>query len=196
MTKQERQRRMHELDEGIRVCVRCPLHKSRTHAVPGEGPVPAEVFFIGEAPGGKEDQLGRPFVGPSGMLLNRLLETAGLSRQEVYITSCVKCRPPNNRTPHTDELNICQATWLNQQIDLVNPQVIVLLGRVALQQVLKDQRSLRQIHGEVVPRDGRRYFLTYHPAVAFRVPETRDSMEEDMILLKQLLATQPHVART
>ncbi len=191
MTKQERQRQMHELDEGIRVCVRCPLHKSRAHAVPGEGPVGAGVFFIGEAPGGKEDQLGRPFVGPSGMLLNRLLETAGLSRPEVYITSCVKCRPPSNRTPHTDELTICQATWLNRQIDLVDPQVIVLLGRVALQQVLKDQRSLRQIHGEVVARDGRQYFLTYHPAVAFRVPETRDSMEEDMTLLKQLLAQSP-----
>jgi len=194
MTKQERQKRMHELDEGIRVCVRCPLHKSRAHAVPGEGPVPAKVFFIGEAPGGKEDQLGRPFVGPSGMLLNRLLETAGLSRQEVYITSCVKCRPPNNRTPHTDELNICQATWLNPQIDLVDPSIIVLLGRVALQQVLKDQRSLRQIHGQIVSRDGRQYFLTYHPAVAFRVPETRDSMEEDMMRLKQLLAAAQPVA--
>jgi DNA polymerase len=129
------------------------------------------------------------------MLLNRLLETAGLTRQEVYITSCVKCRPPNNRTPHTNELNVCQATWLNRQIDLVDPQIIVLLGRVALQQVLNDRRSLRQIHGEVVPRDGRRYFLTYHPAVAFRVAETRDSMEEDRTLLKRLLATQQHVAR-
>ena len=117
MTKQQRQRRMDELDEGIRVCVRCPLHESRTRAVPGEGPVPAEVFFIGEAPGGQEDRVGRPFVGPSGTLLNRLLETAGLDRQEVYITSCVKCQPPNNRTPHTGELNTCQATWLSRQID-------------------------------------------------------------------------------
>jgi uracil-DNA glycosylase family 4 len=191
MTKQERQKRMHELDEEIRVCVRCPLHQSRTHAVPGEGPVGAEVFFIGEAPGDKEDRLGQPFVGPSGMLLNRLLETAGLSRQEVYITSCVKCRPPNNRTPHAGELNTCQAAWLNRQIDLVNPQIIVLLGRVALQQVLKDRRSLRQIHGEVVAQNGRRYFLTYHPAVAFRVPETKESMEEDMAALKQLLAGAP-----
>ncbi len=186
MTKQERQGRMHDLDEGIRICMRCPLHQSRTHAVPGEGPVPARIFFIGEAPGAKEDQLGRPFVGPSGMLLNRLLETAGLSRADVYITSCVKCRPPNNRTPHTNELNICQATWLNEQIDLANPKIIVLLGRVAQQQVLQDQRNLRQIHGEVIPRDGRQYLLTYHPAVAFHVPETRDSMEEDMAVLKEL----------
>ena len=189
MTKHERQQRMHDLDEGIRICMRCPLHQSRTHAVPGEGPAPARIFFIGEAPGAKEDQLGRPFVGPSGMLLNRLLETAGLSRQEVYITSCVKCRPPNNRTPHTNELNTCQEAWLNEQIDLVNPKIIVLLGRIAQQQVLQDQRSLRQIHGEIIPRGGRRYLLTYHPAVAFRVPETRDSMEEDMTVLRQLLAT-------
>ena len=188
MTKQERQARMSKLDAGIRVCVKCPLHQSRTHAVPGEGPVPAEVFFIGEAPGAKEDQLGRPFVGPSGRLLNERLEIAGLSRREVYITSCVKCRPPNNRTPHTNERNICQATWLNQQIDLVDPHIIVLLGKVAAQQVLQDHRSLRQVHGEVVQRNGRLYFLTYHPAVAFRVPETKDSMEQDMAVLRRLLA--------
>jgi uracil-DNA glycosylase family 4 len=186
MTRQERQRRMRDLDKGIRICVRCPLHQSRTHAVPGEGPVPARVFFIGEAPGGKEDQLGRPFVGPSGMLLSRLLQTAGLSREEVYITSCVKCRPPNNRTPHTDELNTCQEAWLNEQIELVNPKIIVLLGKTAMQQVLQDERSLRQIHGAVIPRDGHRYLLTYHPAVAFRVPETRESMEQDMAVLRGL----------
>jgi len=191
MNKQERQRLMSEMDEGIRICVKCPLHQSRTHAVPGEGPVPTKVFFIGEAPGAVEDRLGRPFVGPSGMLLNRLLETAGLNRQKVYITSCVKCRPPNNRTPHAKELNTCQEAWLNRQIELASPGIIVLLGRVALQQVLHDRRSLRQIHGEVVHHDGREYFLTYHPAVGFRVPETRDSMEEDMAALRGLLAGSP-----
>jgi len=160
--------------------------------VPGEGPVPAQIFFIGEAPGAKEDQLGRPFVGPSGMLLNRLLETAGLSRQQVYITSCVKCRPPNNRTPHTSELDICQATWLNEQIDLVNPKIVVLLGKIAMQQNLQDPRSLRQIHGDVLSRDGRQYLLTYHPAVAFRVPETRESMEEDMAVLAELAGQPGH----
>jgi len=183
---------MSQLAAGIRVCVKCPLHKSRTHAVPGEGPIPADIFILGEAPGGKEDRLGRPFVGPSGMILVRLLETAGLSREDVYITSCVKCRPPNNRTPHTNELDTCQAAWLNEQIDLVDPKIIVLLGKVAMRQLLKDERSLRQIHGEVIQRDSRRYLLTYHPAVAFRVPETRESMEEDMARLKLLLAGSPH----
>jgi DNA polymerase len=177
---------MHRLDEGIRRCVKCPLHASRTHAVPGEGPVPADIFIIGEAPGGKEDKLGRPFVGPSGMILERSLETAGLRREDVYITSCVKCRPPDNRTPHRNELDICQATWLNRQIELVDPKVVVLLGKVAMEQVLKEERSLRKAHGETIQRDGRQYLLTYHPAVAFRVPETKDSMKEDMGRLRLL----------
>ena len=123
MTGQERQKQMQDLDDGIRVCVKCPLHETRTHAVPGEGPVGAAVFFLGEAPGGREDKLGRPFVGPSGRLLESLLETAGLARAEVYITSCVKCRPPNNRTPHTGELDTCQQAWLNRQIELVDPKI-------------------------------------------------------------------------
>jgi uracil-DNA glycosylase len=183
----ERQRRMHRLDEGIRVCVKCPLHKSRMHAVPGEGPVPADVFLIGEAPGAKEDRQGRPFVGPSGMLLVRLLEVAGLNRQDAYITSCVKCRPPNNRTPRANELSTCQANWLNPQLELVNPRIVVLLGKVAINQVLREAAGLRESHGQVVERDGRQYMMTYHPAAAFRVPETRTSMDEDMARLKQLL---------
>jgi DNA polymerase len=188
MNADERQNRMHQLDEGIRVCVKCPLHTSRTHAVPGEGPVPADVFFLGEGPGAKEDLQGRPFVGPSGMLLAKLLQVAGLDRKEVYITSCVKCRPPNNRTPHTIELDTCQANWLNLQLELVNPRIVVLLGRVAIDQILHEEGSLARLHGHIVQRDGRRYLPTYHPAAAFRVPTTRINMEEDMIILKHLLA--------
>lgn len=184
----ERQQRMHELDEGIRVCVKCPLHASRTHAVPGEGLVPAEIFIIGEGPGAKEDRLGRPFVGPSGMLLVKLLEVAGLSREQVYITSCVKCRPPNNRTPRAVELDTCQANWLDRQLELVHPKIVVLLGRVAITQVLHEEGGLARLHGKVVERDGRLYLLTYHPAAAFRVPQTRVSMEEDMLRLKQIRA--------
>jgi DNA polymerase len=122
------------------------------------------------------------------MLLVRLLEVAGISRQEVYITSCVKCRPPNNRTPRTIELDTCQANWLDPQLDLVNPKIVVLLGKVAISQVLNEEGSLARLHGRVVERDGRQYLLTYHPAAAFRVPQTRTSMEEDMVRLKQMLA--------
>ena len=136
MDSAERQSLMHRLDEEIRVCVKCPLHASRTHAVPGEGPVPSEVFILGEGPGAREDHQGRPFVGPSGILLVQLLKTAGLTREDVYITSCVKCRPPNNRTPRTIELDTCQENWLNRQLDLVNPRIVVLLGKVAIGQIL------------------------------------------------------------
>jgi len=178
---------MHELDEGIRVCVKCPLHKSRTIAVPGEGPIPTDVFILGEAPGGKEDRLGRPFVGPSGVILAELLEAAGLTRNDVYITSCVKCRPPGNRTPHARELNTCQENWLDRQIPLADPKIIVLLGKVAISQLLGEEGSLRDLHGQIVERDGRLYLMTYHPAAAFRVPETKDSMKQDMLALRRLL---------
>jgi len=187
MNIEERKKRMHQLDEGIRVCVKCPLHKSRTIAVPGEGPVPADVFLVGEAPGAKEDHQGRPFVGPSGMLLERLLETAGLTRKDVYITSCVKCRPPGNRTPRTLELDTCQENWLNRQIDLVDPKIVVLLGKVAIYQLLREEGSLRDLHGQTVERDRRLYLTTYHPAAAFRVPETRETMKQDMAILRELL---------
>jgi DNA polymerase len=149
--------------------------------------VPADVFVIGEAPGAKEDRQGRPFVGPSGILLVQLLQVAGQNRQNVYITSCVKCRPPNNRTPHINELDTCQANWLNRQLELVNPKIVLLLGKVAIGQVLGEEGSLRQLHGQVIERDGRRHLMTYHPAAAFRVPQTRVSMEEDMAGLRQLL---------
>lgn len=178
---------MYELDEAIRVCVKCPLHESRTHAVPGEGPAPCDVFMLGEWPGAQEDKKGRPFVGPSGLILGQLLDAAGLAREEVYITSCVKCRPPQNRTPHTNELDTCQENWLNRQIDLVDPKILVLLGKVAISRLLQEEGSLRELHGQTVERDGRLCLMTYHPAAAFRVPETKDSMRQDMAILRQLL---------
>jgi uracil-DNA glycosylase family 4 len=196
MNKQERQKRMHQLDEQIRVCVKCPLHKGRTIAVPGEGPVPADVFIVGEAPGAKEDRQGRPFVGPSGMILEQLLEVAGLTRTDVYVTSCVKCRPPQNRTPRTLELDTCQENWLNRQIDLVDPKVLVLLGKVAISQLLQEEGSLRDLHGQTVERDGRLYLMTYHPAAAFRVPETKEIMKQDMATLKQLVGRHSPSDRT
>ena len=114
------------------------------------------------------------------MLLERLLEVAGLTRNDVYITSCVKCRPPGNRTPRTLELDTCQENWLDQQIPLVDPKLIVLLGKVAISQLLGEEGSLRDLHGQTVERDGRLYLMTYHPAAAFRVPETKEIMKQDM----------------
>jgi uracil-DNA glycosylase family 4 len=186
MDDRERQRRMHRLDEGIRKCVKCPLHGSRANAVPGEGPVPADLLIIGEAPGGTEDRKGRPFVGPSGMILNRLLAVAGLTREDAYITSCVKCRPPGNRTPHASELDTCQATWLDRQIDLMNPKLVVLLGKVAIRQLLREEGRLVTLHGQTVKRNGRLFLMTYHPAAALRTPQIEASMRQDMARLRQL----------
>jgi uracil-DNA glycosylase family 4 len=191
MDDKERQKEMGRLDEGIGRCVKCPLHEGRTHAVPGEGPIPADILLIGEAPGVREDRQGRPFVGPSGMVLMRLLASAGLKREDVYITSCVKCRPPNNRTPHANELDTCQANWLNGQIELVNPRLIVLLGKVAIRQLLQEEGSLVKLHGRTIRRDGRLYLLTYHPAAAFRVPQTEVSMRQDMLRLRELPNVEP-----
>lgn len=128
-----------ELDRlaaGIRRCVKCRLCRERTHAVPGEGPAGAAVFFLGEAPGRNEDAAGRPFVGLAGRTLNRLLALAGLNRPDVFITSCVKCRPPHNRLPRADELTICKQAWLLEQVRLVNPRIVVLLGATAIRQLL------------------------------------------------------------
>jgi DNA polymerase len=131
----QRMQALAELDGGIRRCVKCPLHQSRTHAVPGEGPPQAASMLVGEAPGEVEDRRGRPFVGPSGRFLTRLLEQNGLSRDDVFMTNSVKCRPPNNRFPHVKELETCKRHWLLRQIELIDPKLIVLLGRAPLRQL-------------------------------------------------------------
>jgi DNA polymerase len=135
------------LANDIRRCVRCPLHKSRRQAVPGEGPAHAPILFIGEAPGKFEDQLGHPFCGHAGQFLDRLLPSCGLKRSEVFITNCVKCRPPNNRLPRSNELRTCYQCWLRRQIEIIDPKIVVLLGKVPVRQLLHMNRSLKELHG-------------------------------------------------
>jgi uracil-DNA glycosylase family 4 len=168
-----------ELHEGIRVCVECPLYQSRTQAVPGEGNPQAAIMLVGEAPGEVEDRQGRPFVGPSGRFLIKLLEQNGLSREDVFITNSVKCRPPNNRFPHVNELEVCKREWLLRQIELVDPKAIVLLGRAPLRQLLGEQATVTQLHGQFIRRDGRLYLIQYHPAAALRSPQVRAAMQQD-----------------
>ena len=174
-----------KLAEGIRICVKCPLYQSRTHAVPGEGAPHAAIMLVGEAPGQVEDSQGRPFVGPSGRFLIKLLEQNGLSREDVFITNSVKCRPPNNRFPHVKELEICKRSWLLRQIELVDPKVIVLLGRAPLRQLLGDQVTITQLHGQFLRKDGRLYLIQYHPAAALRSPEIRATMQQDFRKIKE-----------
>jgi uracil-DNA glycosylase family 4 len=184
--KQEKLIRLHK---GIRRCRRCPLYRNRTHAVPGEGPASARIIFIGEAPGREEDLQGLPFVGRSGKFLNSLLESIGLSRQQVYITSSVKCQPLENRTPHIDELMICKLNWLDIQISLINPQIVVLLGKTSLKQILGQIGNLSFFHGQLFHRNGRSYFATFHPAAAMRFPDIRGKTKQDFKKLKGLLAS-------
>src|SRR5205085_1429776 len=130
MAKTRRAQRLEELAAQIRVCVKCPLHESRTIAVPGDGQPTAKLMIIGEAPGKEEDLSGHPFVGASGKFLNSVLEGTGIERADFFVTNTVKCRPPKNRTPKTLEVNTCTSNYLFEQIELINPRLIMLLGGV------------------------------------------------------------------
>jgi uracil-DNA glycosylase family 4 len=187
MEELRKQKELEQLHKGICRCRRCPLHRNRTHAVPGEGPVRAAVCFVGEAPGKDEDRQGRPFVGRSGKFLDRLFDRISLARNHIYITSSVKCRPPHNRTPLAKELEICKNSWLNRQISLIDPRIVVLLGRVPLFQVLGSKQNLNELHGLTISHNGRIYFITYHPAAAMRFPQLRRKITHDFQRLKKLL---------
>jgi DNA polymerase len=180
------QEEMNRLHEGIRRCRRCILHRSRKLAVPGEGPVWAKIVLVGEAPGREEGLRARPFVGRSGRFLDGLLEEAGLSRRHIYITSAVKCRPPRNRIPRTDELGICKANWLDRQIRLIRPKIIVLLGKTSVIQLLGLKGNLSRLHGQVFGQKGICCLVTFHPAAAMRFPQIRRKMKHDFKKLKTL----------
>ena len=178
------------LDRGIRQCTQCSLHKSRTHAVPGEGNPRAQIMLIGEAPGETEDEQGRPFVGRAGRFLDTLLQHAGLQREKVFITNSVKCRPPDNRFPHVEELATCKELWLDRQLALIAPQSIVLLGQAPLKQMLGETGALKRLHGQVRQHHGRLYCIQYHPAAGLRSPVIRSSMTQDFTALKKLAPQQ------
>ncbi len=176
-----------ELADGIRACTLCPLHLHRKLAVPGEGPADAEVMFIGEAPGYHEDQQGRPFVGPAGRFLNELLARAGLRREQVFITNVVKCRPPNNRDPAPNEIRTCTSTWLQKQIEAINPRVIITLGRYSMALFLPNQ-SITRVHGQPQRVDGRVIVPMFHPAAALHQERFREPLIKDFEKLPQILA--------
>jgi len=176
---------LEELYRRIRTCLDCPLSESRTHAVPGEGPADAEVMFIGEGPGYHEDRLGRPFVGPAGKFLEELLESVGLRREQVYITNVVKCRPPNNRDPLPSEIAACRK-YLEAQLQVIRPRVIVTLGRHSLAWFFPKD-SIGKVHGQVRRKDGTYFLHLYHPAAALHQPAMRETIEQDFQKLAQVL---------
>src|SRR5215470_16532409 len=170
----------------IRVCTKCPLSQSRTLAVPGDGKASAKVMLIGEAPGREEDETGRPFVGAAGRFLDHVLEGTGINRDDLFITNIVKCRPPNNRTPRVGEVETCASNYLFEQIELINPVLIALLGGVAARKML-GVKSVNEARGRVIERDGRQYLVGYHPAVRFYREDLGEKVKEDFELLKRVL---------
>jgi uracil-DNA glycosylase len=184
MAKSKRARRLEELAAQIRVCVKCPLHASRTIAVPGDGRPTAKLMIIGEAPGKEEDLSGHPFVGASGRFLNSVLEGTGIERDDFFVTNTVKCRPPKNRTPKKLEVDTCTSNYLFEQIELINPKLVMLLGGVAAKKIL-GVKSVNEARGQVIEREGRRYIVGYHPAVRFYREDMAEKVREDFALLKR-----------
>jgi DNA polymerase len=183
---QKKEALLDEIAAEIRVCTRCELHRTRTNSVPGEGPADARIMFIGEAPGWNEDQQGRPFVGAAGKFLEELLGAAGLKRSDVFITNVVKSRPPGNRDPLPDEIAAC-APFLQRQIDAIDPDVIVTLGRFSMAKWFPGERISR-IHGQP-KKDGKRLIVPmYHPAAALHQQALKATILEDFAKLPRILA--------
>lgn len=173
--------KMTQLAQQIAVCEKCQLHLSRKKSVPGEGNIHSKILFIGEGPGLNENETGRPFVGQAGNFLNELLSMAKLKRQDVFITNVVKCRPPANRDPLPEELTAC-SSFLDEQIRLIDPLVIVTLGRFSMGRYFPLAR-ISSIHGKGHWVDGRMIVPMFHPAAALHQPNLRDSIMHDFALL-------------
>jgi uracil-DNA glycosylase len=176
-----------EIAKEIVVCPRCELARTRTKAVPGEGNPNAQIMLIGEGPGWHEDQQGRPFIGAAGKFLNELLAIAGLDRESVFITNVVKCRPPGNRDPMPDEIAACAPYYLDRQIDVIDPAIIVTLGRFSMARWFPGEK-ISKIHGQP-KRDGKRLIVPmYHPAAALHQSALRGAIEDDFAKLPKILA--------
>ncbi len=169
----------------VRNCNDCPLGMGRTHAVPGEGPADAEIMFIGEGPGLQEDLQGRPFVGPAGQFLDGLLASIGMRREEVFIANMIRCRPPQNRDPQPTEMSAC-GKYLDRQIELIDPRLIVTLGRFSLGRFFPGE-SITRARGKARQKDGRYIYPVMHPAAGLRRQELRASIIQDFKAIPDIL---------
>ena len=174
------------LAQQIAVCPKCELAKTRTHAVPGEGNPSADIVFIGEGPGFYEDQQALPFVGPAGKFLDELLASIGLRRADVFICNVLKCRPPDNRDPLPGEIAACKP-WLDEQIEIIRPKVIVTLGRFSMSRYFPGQ-SIGKIHGQSKKLGDLIVVPMYHPAAALHQASLRRTIEQDFQKLPAILA--------
>ena len=166
-------------------CTKCELCKTRTNSVPGKGNFESDVIFVGEAPGRNEDKNGEPFVGVAGKKLSAALEGVGVSRETVYITNVVKCRPPNNRVPNTIERDTCK-DYLKQEIAIIKPKIICILGNTAYNSILGGS-EITKYRGKVVRKDGQLYFLTVHPAATIYNQELIETLNSDIEKLFELI---------
>lgn len=171
-----------ELEKSIEDCKKCRLCTNRNNIVFGQGNKNADIMFIGEGPGADEDMQGLPFVGKAGKLLNTAFEGLGIKREEVYIANIVKCRPPNNRTPENDEAAAC-LNYLRNQVILIKPKIIVLLGSVALKNILGSENSITTIRGKWIEKKGIYYMPTFHPAALLRDENKKIDFWKDLKLV-------------
>jgi DNA polymerase len=176
------------LNREVETCTRCDLHLNTTHGVPGEGPADADIMLVGEGPGFNEDKQGRPFVGAAGRFLEELLAIAGLKRTDVYITNVVKHRLPNNRDPLPTELAACWP-YLDRQIRVIDPRLIVTLGRFSLGTFFPGA-LISKVHGALREKDGRYFFPMYHPAAALHQDRLRQTLTDDMAKLAEFIRGQ------
>ena len=177
---------LNKIYEQCKDCTACPLHESRTNVVFGKGNPNAEILFIGEAPGQHEDEQGLPFVGASGKLLDKYLAAVGLSLDDVYIANILKCRPPNNRDPKEDEEQACIG-YLRQQLSVINPKLIVCLGRISAFKIIKPDFKITQEHGKWFKKGDYLMTAVYHPSALLRDPRKRDDMMADFIAIIEKL---------
>lgn len=176
---------LNQIAAEVRTCTLCDLHLTRTHAVPGAGSYQSEILFIGEGPGMNEDKQGLPFIGRSGDYLDKLFRLIGLNRETVFITNVVKCRPPENRDPLPIEINTCKP-YLDQQINLIDPLMIVTLGRFSMGRYFPGGK-ITQIHGQAKIENGRAYYPLFHPAAILRNPTMEPVMEADFKRIPEIL---------
>jgi len=177
------------LQKQVQTCQACDLHATRTNTVFGVGDTNASWMIIGEAPGADEDLKGEPFVGKAGQLLNQMLISIGLSRETVFIANILKCRPPNNRDPHVEEVTACQS-FLDQQIEYIKPKVILAVGRVSAQNLLQTKETIGRLRGgKYFYRDtGIPVIATYHPAYLLRSPLEKRKVWQDLVLAKKIIS--------
>lgn len=176
--------KLEEIEEVVKKCNKCELCSNRTKTVFGVGDSEADIMFIGEGPGADEDLEGEPFVGKAGKLMNQAFLGIGISRERIYIANIVKCRPPNNRTPVKEEANAC-LDYLRNQVMIIKPKVIVLLGNTALKNILGEEYSITATRGKWIDKKGIKYMPTYHPAALLRDESKKIDFWNDLELVKK-----------